>query len=97
MFGESAEGTAPERTIARIWRVTLDRLAGQPLTADLLRIIAWYAPDAIPRSLLTPASRTCPPPARNPAARRLQHDHSRRQRDRSPQAGTSGHPDPGPR
>ena len=54
MFGESAEGSDPERTIARIWRVTLDHLAGLPFTADLLRILAWYAPDTIPRSLLTP-------------------------------------------
>lgn len=54
MFAEGAEGTDPERTIARIWRVTLDHLAGEPLTGQLLRTLAWYAPDAIPRSLLEP-------------------------------------------
>jgi len=54
MFVEGAEGTDPERTIARIWRVTLDHLADEPLTGQLLRILAWYAPDAIPRSLLEP-------------------------------------------
>jgi tetratricopeptide (TPR) repeat protein len=54
MFAEGAEGTDPERTIARIWRVTLDHLADEPLTGQLLRTLAWYAPDAIPRSLLEP-------------------------------------------
>ena len=54
MFAEGAEGTDPERTIARIWRVTLDHLVGEPLTGQLLRTLAWYAPDAIPRSLLEP-------------------------------------------
>lgn len=54
MYAESAEGTDPERTISRIWRVTLDHLAEEPLTGQLLRILAWYAPEAIPRSLLEP-------------------------------------------
>ena len=47
-----AEGGDAARTIARIWHVTLDRLAGDPLAGQVLRILAWYAPDAIPRSLL---------------------------------------------
>jgi tetratricopeptide (TPR) repeat protein len=46
------EDTASERTVARIWNVTLDRLADDPLAGQLLRILAWYAPAAIPRSLL---------------------------------------------
>ena len=41
-----------ERTIARIWRVTLDRIADPPLAGQVLRVLAWYAPDAIPVSLL---------------------------------------------
>ena len=40
------------RTIARIWRVTLDRLAPDPLAGKILRILAWYAPDPIPRTIL---------------------------------------------
>ncbi|WP_213089404.1 tetratricopeptide repeat protein [Streptomyces flaveus] len=41
-----------ERTVARIWRITLDRLADMPLAGQVLRILAWYAPDHIPRTLL---------------------------------------------
>ncbi|WP_461063414.1 tetratricopeptide repeat protein [Streptomyces pseudoechinosporeus] len=52
MYRHGAEGTAPDRTIARIWRVTLDHLADDPLTGTILRTLAWYAPDHIPRSLL---------------------------------------------
>ena len=52
MYRASAEGGDPSRTIARIWDVTLDRLAGEPLAGAVLRVLAWYAPDAIPRTLL---------------------------------------------
>ena len=52
MYRASAEGGDASRTIARIWDVTLDRLAGEPLAGHVLRVLAWYAPDAIPRSLL---------------------------------------------
>jgi hypothetical protein len=31
--------------------VTLDRLADDPLAGQVLRILAWYAPGAIPRAL----------------------------------------------
>ncbi|MFF5607667.1 tetratricopeptide repeat protein [Streptomyces cellulosae] len=49
MFRQSAEDTDEGRTIARIWHVTLDKIsAKQPLAVDLLRALAWYAPDAIP-------------------------------------------------
>ncbi|MFI8951964.1 tetratricopeptide repeat protein [Streptomyces sp. NPDC053750] len=52
-YDQGAVGTTPERTIARIWRTTLDRIsADQPLAADLLRLLAWYAPDQIPATLL---------------------------------------------
>jgi len=51
MYQAAAEGDAA-RTVARIWRVTLDRLADDPLAGQLLRILAWYAPDGIPRRLL---------------------------------------------
>ncbi|MGP3690489.1 tetratricopeptide repeat protein [Streptomyces sp. IBSNAI002] len=42
-----------ERTVARTWRVALDTIAQrQPLAAEVLRIVAWYAPDGIPVTLL---------------------------------------------
>jgi tetratricopeptide (TPR) repeat protein len=52
IYRATAEGGDAERTIARIWHVTLDRLSDEPLTGQVLRILAWYSPDAIPRSLL---------------------------------------------
>ncbi|MGY5283272.1 FxSxx-COOH system tetratricopeptide repeat protein, partial [Nocardia gipuzkoensis] len=52
MYEQAAVDVDPERTIARIWRVTLDRITtAQPAAADLLRALAWYAPDAIPLTL----------------------------------------------
>jgi tetratricopeptide (TPR) repeat protein len=52
MYGEAEEGRAAERTVARIWQVTLDALADDPLTGRLLRTLAWLGPEAVPRSLL---------------------------------------------
>jgi tetratricopeptide (TPR) repeat protein len=52
MYQAAAEGGDAARTIARIWHVTLDRLAADPLAGQVLRILAWYAPEAIPRILL---------------------------------------------
>ncbi|MFE5533940.1 tetratricopeptide repeat protein, partial [Embleya sp. NPDC056538] len=52
MYAETAEGGDAGRTVARIWRITLDRLVDTPLAGDLLRTLAWYAPDRIPRDLL---------------------------------------------
>jgi len=52
MCQASAEGGDAARTIARIWRVTLDRLDDDPLAGQVLRILAWYAPEGIPRTLL---------------------------------------------
>jgi tetratricopeptide (TPR) repeat protein len=48
-----AEGDT-ERTVARIWRVSLDRITTRygALPRDLLRILAWFAPTDIPASLL---------------------------------------------
>ncbi|MFF1378429.1 tetratricopeptide repeat protein [Streptomyces sp. NPDC058308] len=49
------EGSDPARTMARIWRITLDVLAERdPRAVDLLRVAAWYAPTGIPRDLLAP-------------------------------------------
>ncbi|MDO0935101.1 tetratricopeptide repeat protein [Streptomyces sp. DG2A-72] len=48
-------GSDPTRTVARIWRITLDALQERdPRAVDLLRIAAWYAPTGIPRSLFAP-------------------------------------------
>ncbi|MFC9164419.1 tetratricopeptide repeat protein, partial [Streptomyces fungicidicus] len=52
MFDAASQGGDSARTIARIWRLTLDRLTDTPLAGDLLRLLAWYAPDGIPRDLL---------------------------------------------
>ena len=52
MYQATAEGGDAQRTIARIWNITLNRLVDTPLAGDLLRIMAWYAPNAIPRMLL---------------------------------------------
>jgi hypothetical protein len=53
MFESVAAAGDSGRAIARIWRVTLDRLADNPLAGQSLRIVAWYAPEPIPRALLT--------------------------------------------
>jgi hypothetical protein len=45
MYQAAAEG---DRTIPRIWHVTLDRLADDPLAGQVLRILAWYAPTRTP-------------------------------------------------
>ncbi|MEV0108495.1 tetratricopeptide repeat protein [Nocardia sp. NPDC050799] len=51
-FDRAAAGTDPQRTIARVWRVTLDRIAElEPAAGELLRTLAWYAPDNIPLTL----------------------------------------------
>ncbi|MFI1360214.1 tetratricopeptide repeat protein [Streptomyces sp. NPDC020898] len=51
-FAAGTAGADSDRTIAGIWRVTLKHLADTPLVGNLLRILAWYAPDDIPRNLL---------------------------------------------
>ncbi|MDF6020951.1 FxSxx-COOH system tetratricopeptide repeat protein [Streptomyces sp. JH34] len=68
MYREGEEGRAVERTIARIWRITLDHLADTPLAGRVLRTLAWYAPDQIPRSLLNHLGTL---PAVHSAVRRL--------------------------
>ncbi|MER5940127.1 FxSxx-COOH system tetratricopeptide repeat protein [Streptomyces sp. NPDC001928] len=54
MFAASPAGGEQERTIARIWHLTLATIAEQnPLAADLLRTLAWFAPEHVPRDLLS--------------------------------------------
>jgi tetratricopeptide (TPR) repeat protein len=43
-----------QRTLAQVWRVTLDRLGATSRAGELLRQAAWYAPANIPRDLLVP-------------------------------------------
>ncbi|WP_216207985.1 tetratricopeptide repeat protein [Amycolatopsis aidingensis] len=50
MFDEAAEGGDARRTVARIWRVTMDKL--DPLAGKVLRVLSWFAPEDIPRWLL---------------------------------------------
>lgn len=51
LLDRAAVGFDPKRTVARIWRVTFDRLAQDPLAAQILRVFAWFAPNDIPRHL----------------------------------------------
>ncbi|AGS72099.1 tetratricopeptide repeat protein [Streptomyces collinus] len=53
---EAADGIDAERTVARVWHVTLDALRkADPLAVSLLEVAAWLAPENIPHSLLTPS------------------------------------------
>ncbi|MFE6825947.1 FxSxx-COOH system tetratricopeptide repeat protein, partial [Streptomyces sp. NPDC057690] len=53
MFAASPAGGEQERTIARIWHLTLSAITEQnPLAVDLLRTLAWFAPEHVPRDLL---------------------------------------------
>ncbi|MGI5468372.1 FxSxx-COOH system tetratricopeptide repeat protein [Streptomyces sp. CA-132043] len=70
MYATTAESLA-ERTIARVWHVTLDRLADDPLTHQILRVLAWYSADCIPRTLLQPLAR--PPALLNAVGRLAAH------------------------
>ncbi|WP_141577944.1 tetratricopeptide repeat protein [Actinomadura sp. WMMA1423] len=77
MYDQTAQGADAQRTIARIWRLTLDQLTDAPLAGDLLRVLAWYAPEAIPCALLddlatvmTDSARTPPRDRRRPWPKR---------------------------
>ncbi|ANP54158.1 hypothetical protein J2Z21_005451 [Streptomyces griseochromogenes] len=49
------DGISAERTIARIWHLTLHILASRdPLAVDVLYTAAWLAPDNVPHALLAP-------------------------------------------
>ncbi|MFD5096572.1 FxSxx-COOH system tetratricopeptide repeat protein [Amycolatopsis thailandensis] len=56
MFAWTAEAEDAERAVARVWHVTLDRLADTPLAAKVLRRLAWHAPERVPRALLADAA-----------------------------------------
>ncbi|MFJ1751089.1 tetratricopeptide repeat protein [Streptomyces sp. NPDC088116] len=55
MFAAVASGQEADnqRTIARIWRLSLQAITNrQPLAGDLLRLFAWFAPAPLPRDIL---------------------------------------------
>ncbi|WP_210585076.1 NB-ARC domain-containing protein [Streptomyces sp. GESEQ-35] len=52
MYAATAEDGDARRTLARVWQVTLDRLADCPLAVEMLRTVGWWAPDDIPRAYL---------------------------------------------
>jgi NB-ARC domain. len=53
-LGKAAHGIDAERTIARIWNVTLRSLEeAHPLAVEVLHTAAWLAPDDIPHALFT--------------------------------------------
>ncbi|MFF9605084.1 tetratricopeptide repeat protein [Streptomyces sp. NPDC014684] len=55
-LSKTAHGIDAERTIARVWNVTLQTLeAEHPLAVEVLHTAAWLAPDDIPHTLLAPA------------------------------------------
>ncbi|WUH97302.1 FxSxx-COOH system tetratricopeptide repeat protein [Spirillospora sp. NBC_00431] len=61
MYDQAGRGADGQRTIARIWRLTLDHLtATTSLAGDLLRVLAWWAPEDIPRHLLAPLDDPAP-------------------------------------
>ncbi|MBN0044064.1 ATP-binding protein [Streptomyces actuosus] len=54
-LARTAHGIDTERTIARIWNVTLATLReNDPPAVEVLQTAAWLAPDGIPHSLLAP-------------------------------------------
>ncbi|MFE4414817.1 tetratricopeptide repeat protein, partial [Streptomyces sp. NPDC056821] len=56
VLAAGAPGDPQQRTIAQLWSVTLNTLnARDPHAVTLLRILAYYAPDPLPRHVLTPA------------------------------------------
>ncbi|MCP2306523.1 NB-ARC domain-containing protein [Actinokineospora globicatena] len=52
MFATTAEGADATRTMARVWHLTLDRLSDTPLAIAILQVLAWWAPESIPRDFL---------------------------------------------
>ncbi|MFF3228852.1 tetratricopeptide repeat protein [Nocardia suismassiliense] len=68
VYRSGGVGWSPEKTVARVWAVTLARLASDSLTIMVLRVLAWFAPRGIPRGLLDGLARR---PAVHDAIRQL--------------------------
>ena len=96
MYQAAPEGGDAARTIARIWHVTLDRLADDPLAGQVLRILAWYAPDGDPPDPAGRAGRPARGAARGRPPGRLQHAHRRRGHPGHAPAGAGRDPHPRP-
>ncbi|MFF7251548.1 FxSxx-COOH system tetratricopeptide repeat protein [Embleya sp. NPDC008237] len=82
MFAASPEQGDPSRTIARVWRITLDRLTRTPLAGDVLRSLAWWAPDDIPRRLLDDFAGATPPQVNTAIGRLIAYSMINRNADR---------------
>ncbi|UOX90351.1 FxSxx-COOH system tetratricopeptide repeat protein [Amycolatopsis sp. FBCC-B4732] len=52
LYTATREGGDAQRTVARVWQVTLNQLSTTPLSGQFLCQLAWYAPDNIPRTWL---------------------------------------------
>lgn len=53
MYTMGAEGSPGDRTIARLWTITMSTLAARDQAAvELLQILVYYAPDDIPRLIM---------------------------------------------
>ncbi|HEX6468946.1 MAG TPA: FxSxx-COOH system tetratricopeptide repeat protein [Streptosporangiaceae bacterium] len=53
MYATASESSDAQRTVARVWDITLTAIAARNSTAvQLLNVLAWYAPEGIPRELV---------------------------------------------
>ncbi|MFD0578197.1 tetratricopeptide repeat protein [Dactylosporangium darangshiense] len=53
----AGDGNGAQRAVARTWSVTIDMIAEQsPMAVRLLQVLACYAPDDLPRDVLTPVA-----------------------------------------
>ncbi|MEI5526473.1 tetratricopeptide repeat protein [Streptomyces brasiliscabiei] len=71
MYEATDAGGDHRRAVARVWHITLDRLADDPLAVRILLMIAWYASEEIPRSVL--AGLGTPPAVRRALGRLAAH------------------------
>ncbi|MFF4292523.1 FxSxx-COOH system tetratricopeptide repeat protein [Streptomyces vinaceus] len=56
MYRASPEGRNPERTIARVWDITLEAIAARsPQAIKVLEVLSYFASDDLPRQILAPA------------------------------------------
>ncbi len=56
LLAVTAAGDDAQRAVARTWSITIDTIAlADPLSLQLLQLLACYAPDAVPRDVLVPA------------------------------------------
>ncbi|GAA4263882.1 hypothetical protein [Dactylosporangium darangshiense] len=52
---DGGEGGAAQRTVASVWRVTMDAIrARSALATRIMTLLAWLAPEALPEDVLSP-------------------------------------------